>query len=152
VTVTLPIHPLRGISLRVVRCVDGPGRERYIDAEDPAGRGLRLPLEWTDRGQPAANLTSAPAARVTAWELLLLVAAVRALLSDDFVGPENSVDGDSTAERMHRSSLDDSRKESPVETRVALDRSRPQASARRAVGNAGAPGGARRKGRGRRCR
>jgi hypothetical protein len=49
ITVTLPIHPLRGKQLAVFRWENGPGG-RYALVEYPPGRRTRLPEAWTDRG------------------------------------------------------------------------------------------------------
>ena len=48
-TVTLPVHPLVGARLTVVRFVRHQDGRRYIDVEHPRGWTLRLPLDWTDR-------------------------------------------------------------------------------------------------------
>lgn len=64
VTVTLPIHPLRGKQLAVFRWENGPGG-RYALVEHPPGRRTRLPEAWTDRG----GIWGAP--RVAGREVLL---------------------------------------------------------------------------------
>ena len=49
-TITLPVHPLRGVPLVVIR--DGirarDGR-RYVEVEHPGGWALRVPVDWTDQ-------------------------------------------------------------------------------------------------------
>jgi len=47
VTVTMPVHPLVGRKLRVVRWMRRDGG-RYVEVEFPPGRGLRLPGHWVD--------------------------------------------------------------------------------------------------------
>jgi hypothetical protein len=51
IIITLPIHPLVGAELVLVRVERwiGAGR-RFALVEHPEGGTLRLPLEWTDRG------------------------------------------------------------------------------------------------------
>ncbi|MFE8600322.1 hypothetical protein [Archangium violaceum] len=49
VTVTLPVHPLKGVKLPVVRFIRSQDGRRYVDVEHPPGQYMRLPLEWTDR-------------------------------------------------------------------------------------------------------
>ena len=51
-TVTLPIHPLKGVALPVARFIRSQDGRRYVDVEHPPGRYMRLPLEWTDRSPP----------------------------------------------------------------------------------------------------
>ncbi len=50
VTITMPIHPLRGETLVLVRVErDRNSGRRYVLAETHEGRGLRVPESWTDR-------------------------------------------------------------------------------------------------------
>jgi len=81
VTVTLPIHPLRGESLPVLRAVrDRKGRS-FVEAQHPDGWTLRLPVEWTDRAHPSQVVTVAGrAARATADDLLQLVRVARSMM------------------------------------------------------------------------
>ena len=51
-TITLPVHPLKGILLPMIRAVRGQDGRRYVDAEHPQGGFFRLPVEWTDRAAP----------------------------------------------------------------------------------------------------
>ena len=47
---TMPIHPLCGETLEVVRWVRFPDGRRYVDVQHPHdGRVVRLPLAFTDR-------------------------------------------------------------------------------------------------------
>jgi len=59
VTITLPVHPLVGQSLPLVREVYDRDRRRFLDVEHPRGWILRVPAEWTDRGPPSVG-PSAP--------------------------------------------------------------------------------------------
>jgi hypothetical protein len=48
--VTMPIHPLCGETLEVIRWVRFPDGRRYVDVQHPHdGRVIRLPLAFTDR-------------------------------------------------------------------------------------------------------
>jgi hypothetical protein len=47
----MPVHPLVGQSLRVVRWGHNR-RNPYVEVERRGGRSLRVPLDWTDRGAP----------------------------------------------------------------------------------------------------
>jgi len=50
VTITMPVHPLRGETLALVRVErDRNSGCRYVLAETPEGRRLRIPESWTDR-------------------------------------------------------------------------------------------------------
>ena len=57
VTITLPVHPFAGQRLLVLRELCGAGRGPLIgrlEVEDPSGRTLQVPIEWTDRAPPTA--------------------------------------------------------------------------------------------------
>ena len=47
--VTMPIHPLCGETLEVIRWVRFPDGRRYVDVQPHGGRVIRLPLAFTDR-------------------------------------------------------------------------------------------------------
>lgn len=81
---TLPIHPLLGQSLQVVRAVRRPDGQGFVDVEHPAGGTLRLPDGWTDRGRPspAAVTVAGRAPRATAEGLLKVARVVAAALGD----------------------------------------------------------------------
>jgi hypothetical protein len=82
VTITLPIHPLVGVRLallRQVRSIDG--KRRYVDAEHPCGWTIRLPMEWTDRAPSLlAPRIGDREVRLAAAGLLKLAAAVEVSL------------------------------------------------------------------------
>ena len=59
VTITLPIHPLVGHALPLVREVRDRHRRLFLDVEHPRGWTLRVPADWTDRGPPTPT-TSQP--------------------------------------------------------------------------------------------
>jgi hypothetical protein len=150
VTVTLPIHPLRGASLRVLRSWGRPEREQFIEVEHPSGGSLRLPLRWTDRGQPVPVSESA---RSTARELLRLTRAVRLLLDvGELVGPADQGEGDSTAERIF--SVSNANSTGPAAGLVELDSPRAAATddAGQSVGDGRPSGDARHPSRRRRGR
>ncbi len=46
---TMPIHPLCGETLEVIRWVRFPDGRRYVDVQPHGGRVIRLPLAFTDR-------------------------------------------------------------------------------------------------------
>ena len=77
--VTLPIHPLLGRRLRVVSYRSGRVGRRIVEVEHPAGWTLRLPEEWTDRGQPH-DLASETAVRSTPRILARVARAVQDIL------------------------------------------------------------------------
>jgi hypothetical protein len=82
VRVTMPIHPLNGVDLTVVRFErDYQHGARYVVVERPhGGPHLRLPLEWTDRGPPwvPPQVNGRPV-RLAASRLLRLAKAVQAV-------------------------------------------------------------------------
>ena len=80
VIITLPVHPLRGSRLPVVRVHRRRNGRRYLDVEHPYGWVIRVPAEWTDR----VVTCSPPAiegreARASAGALSLLAAALDVL-------------------------------------------------------------------------
>ena len=87
VTVTLPIHPLYGRALPLIRTSRHRDGRQFVIAEHPAGWSIRLPLEWTDRGEPAGRApvgTDAPRGSVEA--LRGVARTVRTILdSPDFL-------------------------------------------------------------------
>lgn len=48
VTVTMPIHPLKGECLPVLRWLRTLDGSRYVEVELPRGHGLRLPIAWVN--------------------------------------------------------------------------------------------------------
>ena len=52
--VIMPIHPLVGMQLRVVRLFRATDGRRLVDVENPLDyrASLRLPIDWTDLGNP----------------------------------------------------------------------------------------------------
>lgn len=77
-TVTLPVHPFRGMALVVVRYERDQRGRRYVTAAHPAdGGNLRLPVEWTDRAAPRpAPPVNGQEVRIRVDGLLMLAAAV----------------------------------------------------------------------------
>jgi hypothetical protein len=84
VTITMPVHPLLGIELELVRtCRDHLARRDMLIAEVPGGRRLVLPVEWTDRGAPWVTPTvDGREVRLSARGLLALACAVDAACRD----------------------------------------------------------------------
>jgi hypothetical protein len=82
VTITLPIHPLVGVRLALIRQVRSiDGKRRYIDAEHPCGWTIRLPIEWTDRAPSLlAPRVGDREIRLAAAGLLKVAAAVEVAL------------------------------------------------------------------------
>lgn len=78
--ITLPVHPLRGHRLPVVREVMRSGGH-YVEAEHPRGWRVLLPLGWTDRGvAPVAAIASTgEAVRVSVRQLLSMASALRVI-------------------------------------------------------------------------
>jgi hypothetical protein len=82
VTITLPVHPLKGVELPVARFLRSQDGRRYVDVEHPAGQYMRLPLEWTDRAPPLVPPSvEGRAARLCVPALLELASAVQVALS-----------------------------------------------------------------------
>jgi Family of unknown function (DUF5372) len=75
VTVTLPVHPLAGHALPVVRSVRCSDGRRYVDLEHPDGHVFRLPEGYTDRAAPTVATGVAERGLRAAVEDLLRVAA-----------------------------------------------------------------------------
>ena len=81
VTVTLPVHPLKGVKLPVVRFIRSQDGRRYVDVEHPPGQYMRLPLEWTDRSPPLVPPSvGGREVRLSVPALLKLAQAVQAAL------------------------------------------------------------------------
>ncbi len=81
VTVTLPIHPLKGMELPVARFIRSQDGRRYVDVEHPPGQYMRLPLEWTDRSSPLVPPSvGGREVRLSVPALLKLAQAVQAAL------------------------------------------------------------------------
>lgn len=140
---TLPIHPLRGVPLRLVQIRNGPGREPMVLIEHPPGETMWLPVRWTDRGQPASGSSSA---RATARALLQVARTTRALIDDGgFLDSPGEEGAPCVAERIISGDLGSG------SGRAALDGHRvgPAKGADRHVGDAGQPGQARCHARGR---
>ena len=81
VTITLPVHPLKGVALPVARFIRSQDGRRYVDVEHPPGRYMRLPIEWTDRGPPLVPPSvNGQEARLSVPALLKLAQFVQAAL------------------------------------------------------------------------
>jgi hypothetical protein len=88
VTVTLPIHPLRGRRLILVRTLRAQDGQQYVDVEHPEGWHLRLPVEWTDRAPPLVPpRVGGKQVHLTLAGLLKAAAAVEEALSRKPVPP-----------------------------------------------------------------
>ena len=76
----MPVHPLLGIKLELVRTRrDHVARRDTLIAEVPGGGRLVLPVEWTDRGTPwATPMVDGREVRLCARGLLALARAVDA--------------------------------------------------------------------------
>jgi Family of unknown function (DUF5372) len=76
-TITLSIHPLRGVALEVIRLIGGTQRAPgvgHVDLRLSEGRVLRVPVEWTDLALPAAMGSSG--SRLNTTVLLALAALI----------------------------------------------------------------------------
>jgi hypothetical protein len=89
VTVTLPVHPLAGNVLPVIRWFRSGDDQRYVDVRHPDGHVFRLPLDHTDRGAPVPAVTALRSAHASVAGLLKLAAAVAAAQA-----AERKLDGD----------------------------------------------------------
>ncbi len=83
VTVTLPVHPLCGSRLSVVRRIRDSRGHRYIDVRHPQGHVVRLPVDFTDV-VPVVQMPQRGGRepRASVAGLLALAAAVRAAPGD----------------------------------------------------------------------
>lgn len=109
VTVTLPVHPFKGMRLRVVRAVYSRGSQRYIDAEHPRGWTIRLPVEWTDRSKSwILPLLDGHSVKLHAGGLLNLAKAVEYLLlkfaspHPSMIGQKEPIQGENRAQSSQR--------------------------------------------------
>lgn len=90
-TVTLPVHPLAGHVLAVVRSVRSSDGRRYVDLQHPDGHVFRLPEGYTDRVGPAvAAGVAGRGLRATVQDLLRVAAAVGAAEVDESVKLDKS--------------------------------------------------------------
>jgi len=76
----MPVHPLVGQSLRLVRTYRRRNGRRDVDLEHPGGWVIRVPEAWTDR--MVASEPANSGARATAWALARLGETVNRLLED----------------------------------------------------------------------
>ena len=75
----MPVHPLAGSLLPVVRWVRSSDGRRYVDVRHTDGHVLRLPVDFTDQALPGrADAGAAGDVRVSVVGLLQLAAAVAA--------------------------------------------------------------------------
>src|SRR5579883_3426581 len=84
VTITLPVHPFVGQRLRITRRLRGsihaPGCA-HVEVALPAGRSLRVPLDWTDHGSTPTPVPAVATLAAGARQLLALAQVVAALLT-----------------------------------------------------------------------
>jgi hypothetical protein len=106
VSVTFPVHPLRGMSLAVVRIVRHHSGQQYVDVEHPKGGFIRLPLEWTDRRAPVVEpVAGGQQVRLDALALLKLAEAVEEVLGRALSSEPTAVGGQKP--RFHHASAAD---------------------------------------------
>lgn len=82
--VTLAVHPLVGRVLVVQRRVRGPDGRLYVDVRHPDGRGMRLPIEWTDL--VIARSEAGVSGKATAGALAALQARLAILMDENVDG------------------------------------------------------------------
>src|SRR5262249_47849619 len=106
ISVCMPIHPLNGQQLRVVRTERDRHGRQFITVEHPTGFWLRLPAAWTDRGAPLSPpQVGGRQARLSITALVRLARAVRAkldqkvdhVLSAPILATSSESDRDATA-------------------------------------------------------
>jgi len=79
----MPIHPLHGQRLRVLRTERDRHGRRYVTVEHPPGAWLRLPVLWTDLGAPPPPpQIGGREVRLSPTGLVRLAHAVRAILDE----------------------------------------------------------------------
>jgi hypothetical protein len=89
--VTLPVHPLAGHVLAVVRSVRCSDGRRYVDLQHPDGHVFRLPEGYTDRGAPTvATGVAGHGLRAMVQDLLRVAAAVGAAKANEGVKLDKS--------------------------------------------------------------
>lgn len=94
---TLPVHPLVGRALAVVRSVRSSDGRRYIDLQHPDGHVFRLPEGYTDRAAPAVAAGAVGRElRATVQDLLRVAAAVGAAKVDESVKLDKSAGREGT--------------------------------------------------------
>ncbi len=147
-TVTLPVHPLKGMRLPVLRWVRSQDGQRFVIIEHPRGWSIQLPVEWTDQ---ASCWTPArigdKEVKFTVRSLLALAEAVETALhagldrsqtlpklSQIPEGAEPSVDASSGTQDVSSAddSLEDDSFRTPARPAGSLGHPRAQGSARRA--------------------
>jgi hypothetical protein len=89
--VTMPVHPLKGLQLELLRTrYDHRVRRQMLLAQLPDGGRILLPLDWTDRGQPwVAPMVDGQEVKLCPRGLLALSRAVDAAQRKE-VGPLSS--------------------------------------------------------------
>jgi hypothetical protein len=78
--VTMPIHPLRGVELKLIRMQhDHLAQRQIVIAEVEDGSHIVLPIDWTDRGAPwVTPRVGRRDVKLCAHGLLLLAGALEA--------------------------------------------------------------------------
>jgi hypothetical protein len=104
VTVTLAVHPFKGMTLRVVREErDRRSGRRFVVVETPTAGDLRLPEEWTDRvPQTAPPVRAGHEARLSARGLLQIARASETILARRLESSASKSTLDGQAERARR--------------------------------------------------
>jgi hypothetical protein len=83
VTVTMAVHPFRGLQLTIIRLERDYRGRRHVLVEHPQVGQLRLPVEWTDRTAPIVPPRARGCElRVNAEGLLNVAAACRVALGE----------------------------------------------------------------------
>jgi hypothetical protein len=85
IIVTMPIHPLCGERLEVIRWVRLPDGRRYVDVQQPhSERAMRLPLSFTDRvPSPIPPSNGKKTSLFTSFGLERLASAIEATRNDN---------------------------------------------------------------------
>jgi hypothetical protein len=87
----MPIHPLNGRRLRVLRTERDRHGGQYLTVEHPTGFWLRLPATWTDRGAPPAPpQLGGREVRLSITGLIRLGRAVHAMLDEKVARAESA--------------------------------------------------------------
>jgi hypothetical protein len=115
VTVTMPIHPLKGLALKLVGIQrDHLARRQMVIAEVADGSHIVLPIDWTDRGTPwVVPRLRGRDVRLSEGGLLSLARAVETALRQK-LGPSQEASSAWTEAEHERAKRSDKRATSTV--------------------------------------
>jgi hypothetical protein len=145
VTVTMPIHPLNGLELKLVGMrLDHLARRQTLIAEVADGSHIVLPVDWTDRGSPwVAPKLGGRDVRLCARGLLALARAIETGLRQKLGPSPKTCSAFTEAEHASKSDVSSRDQAGCVGGPDVDDAARPA----RRVGKSAAQGAQRKRGR-----